>query len=148
MGEVLLLVCLPQVTPPLWTWVCPADKWGDAGFLVFFLPSVPCWTVRSQVQMCLGKECRGLEKSLETSGGAREAFCARPCFDLSAMPSDDENSLEWKALLFEELEAQRGSVTCPRGSVTGSLFFLRVGGQARLPRPLEVSDRAALVSVV
>ena len=85
---------------------------------------------------------------METSGGAREAFCARPCFDLSAMPSDDENSLEWKALLFEELEAQRGAVTCPRGSVTGSLFFLRVGGQARLPRPLEVSDRAALVSVV
>lgn len=33
-----LLLCLPQVTPPLWTWVCLADKWGDAGFLFFFLP--------------------------------------------------------------------------------------------------------------
>lgn len=32
-----LLVCLPQVTPPLWTQVCPADKWGYAGSLFFFL---------------------------------------------------------------------------------------------------------------
>ena len=56
------------------------------------------------------------------------------------MPLDDENSLEWKALLFEEPEAQRSAVICPGGSVPGSLFFQRVGGQARLPR-------AALVSV-
>lgn len=46
---------------------------------------------------------------------------------------DDENSLEWKALLFEEPEAQRSAVIYPGGSVPGPLLFLswRAGSAPR-----------------